>query len=427
MRTGEAIEFAVEPLGVLNTAFIWFLMVVAILIAVIGSAANRDPMFLLALLVPLLLIICGSLYVARSRRNASLVMARCAYERERAMRMRERPPSGHEPDMVAHHVILSFLEDVLEFCKYGELPGSGVPHAWGWGNRAASMSPEAAAAHGLRGHPDCTVPAMIKTECYKCNDCGLWFGMHAFTRWCSVDGPLERLRCVSDYVHENIGVCIFKYDWQTDSALRMAAVAKAEFKLVTAPRFGKRSAAVVLAGMLPAALLLLCCAALVNTGNMFLYIPAIVTASVFFLVSFLLLWRRLPVWRTVDGLVEAANQRLKQGSKAMTEQDEITQITDLAVKALDFSLTAMNDRGEQQSCEYWPTTLHDHREEDYRVRVTGLISPNMFSFRHSNGFGTVMVHSQQHCLALGPVQVGPPVQLSCDSPHRFLHYAVQQA
>ena len=273
----EAVEFEREPLGTMNTVFVCVAATVALMVAILGCFVLRDYWCAAAAVIPPLFYAIALVHVWRARRQASLQMARCAFERERAVRMRARPPVHRYPEVIVHHVILAFLEDVLEFCKYGELPGPGISHAWGWGERSASACPDAAAAAGLRGHPDCSHPAIEKRiQCPRCSNCTACFGMHAFTRWLTLAGPLETLRNANEYAHENVGVSMFKYDWHTDAALRLAAVAKAEGKMCLHARFGPRSLAIIAAGLTPSILLMCASTALVSTGYMYVYILSLI-------------------------------------------------------------------------------------------------------------------------------------------------------
>lgn len=90
-------------------------------------------------------------------------------------------------------------------------------------------------------------------------------------------------------------------------------------------------------------------ALLVVTESWQLYVPAFVVAALIALASVLLLARQLPVWSIVDGLRASSGRNVNTG----TVNDEVTATTDVAIRALDASLVALNDQGELQSCVFW--------------------------------------------------------------------------
>lgn len=87
----------------------------------------------------------------------------------------------------------------------------------------------------------------------------------------------------------------------------------------------------------------------VATMDWRIYVPAFVVVAVTAVTSALILARQLPVWSIVDGLRLRSRLNVKYG----VQDHEVSATTDMALRALDVSLRAFNDRGELQSCVYW--------------------------------------------------------------------------
>lgn len=81
--------------------------------------------FLALVLLPLLFAV---RHIANARRLAKTEMMRRAFELERHARQCGKPAQHQRAAVVAHHCILSFLEEILETCVYGSRPAPMPRH-----------------------------------------------------------------------------------------------------------------------------------------------------------------------------------------------------------------------------------------------------------------------------------------------------------
>lgn len=208
--------------------------------------------------------------IAKARHHAKHEMVRRAFENERNERQNKAALDEEDRTaVVAHHIVLSYLEEVLETCVYGTSQAPmGHMHAYeskstkedntetpyeiqerAEGNRKIVGSatggglefekPPAqilmSAARGLRGNTKRGGMNMMRTQnvCFSQIPTDLWCGLPVLRVG-------SRLRDISTFCAQSADVTMYKYGWHKDTDLRQAAVMKAETKLREAASPGHR-------------------------------------------------------------------------------------------------------------------------------------------------------------------------------------------
>lgn len=217
--------------------------------------------FLALAVLPLLLAV---RQIASARRGAKTEMVRRAFELERHARQRSTPGQHQRAAVVAHHCVLSYLEEVLETCVYGTKPSPIPMHALhtykqriqnaskvaGQGSvalqgdveslQAVCLAPRddvlVSTADGLRGakvQGGLNLTATQQTpEFYSQCEPSLLCGMPTMR----VSGRLKNVRKFCEFIVE---VVLYKYGWQGDEQLREASIQIAEAKLLESSRTGR--------------------------------------------------------------------------------------------------------------------------------------------------------------------------------------------
>lgn len=197
--------------------------------------------------------------IAAGRRAAKTEMVRHAFELERHARQCGAPRQAQRVDIVAHHVVLAYLEEVLETCVHGSRAAPTPMHALHAYQKRIRMQNASKIAGqssvGLQG--DVEAPNVVPKDDMLMSAAGGLRGVTArgglrmsatqpaFCRQCKkmLTFPIMRvsrqLKRVSEFCQFMVEVVLYKYGWQADDYLRKESVRAAETKLREGARTGR--------------------------------------------------------------------------------------------------------------------------------------------------------------------------------------------